>query len=204
MDVKIFVEGIADTKFLKDYISKIYNVKLNDNDIIESKGWSNIFSSDGGELLINKMVENVDNGIINLMIFDADNNFINRQSEINIWKSENNLNFELFLWPNNSLNGDLESVLENIINSNNQPIFDCWDNYETCLTQQQISGRENPLTTPARKTKIYGYLEALLGNSNSQKEKIKELKRDYKNSEYWNLNSSYLNNLKLFLDKYFL
>ncbi|GBU06754.1 hypothetical protein AwDysgo_00850 [Bacteroidales bacterium] len=64
---------------------------------------------------------------------------------------------------------------------------------------KQVIGRENALTTPAKKTKIYAYLEALLGESKSQKELIKERKRDYLNAYFWNLESPYLSGLKTFL-----
>ena len=47
-----------------------------------------------------------------------------------------------------------------------------------------------PLTIPAKKTKIYAYLEALLGKSRKQKELIKENKRDYKNPNHWNLKAT--------------
>ena len=46
---------------------------------------------------------------------------------------------------------------------------------------------------------IYGYLEALLGTSKSQKEKIKERKRDYTEKNHWDLDSEKLNSLKSFL-----
>ncbi len=204
MEIKIFVEGIADVKFLKDYISEIYNIALKKENIIKTKGWTNILSEkSNGEFIRNQIIKNSDDGGLNLIIFDADNSYNQRLEEINNWKERNNLEFEIFLWPNNSGTGDLETVLENIINPENSLIFDCWNNYEDCLIKTTIKDREQPLTTPARKTKIYGYLEALLGETKSQKKMIKEEKRDYKNIEYWHLNSSFLIPLKTFLDKYF-
>ena len=108
------------------------------------------------------------------------------------------MDFELFLLPNNQDAGALEDLLENIINPNNRPILDCWENYEKELIKLDIPGRTPPsLTTPAKKTKIYGYLEALLFKS--QKEQIKEKKRDYENAQHWNLNTKYLEPLKEFL-----
>jgi len=205
MEVKIFVEGIADKKFIKDFISQKYNVQLGKNDIIETEGWTNIFSDGSdGEKVRNKMTQNTDDDGTNLLIFDANNNFRVRLNEIEEWRQETNLDFEIFLRPNHSDSGDLETVLESIINPKNSPIFDCWDSYETCLRSKSIEGRTNPLTTPAKKTKIYGYLEALLGETRSQKEKIKERKRNYKKTEFWNLDSDYLNPLKFFLDKHLL
>lgn len=58
-----------------------------------------------------------------------------------------------------------------------------------------------PLTTPAKKTKIYGYLEALLGESKAQKKLIKEVNRDYTEIKHWDLDAEYLKPLKDFLEK---
>lgn len=203
MAVKLFVEGIADDKFLRDYISKKYNVKLDKEDIVKSEGWTNIKSELDGENIKNAMQKNSDNDGTNLLIFDADADFTERHTEINNWKEENKLDFEIFLWPNNQDSGDLETVLENIINPANKLIFDCWNNYEDCLKSKKIAGREIPLTTPASKTKIYGYLEALLGVSKSQKKKIKEPNRNYQNLGHWDLDSDYLDSLDKFLNKHF-
>ena len=96
--------------------------------------------------------------------------------------------------------GALEDLLENIINPNNRPILDCWEDYEKELVKLDIPDRTPPpLTTPAKKTKIYGYLEALLGESKSQKELIKEASRDYENAQHWNLDAGYLEPLKGFV-----
>ena len=108
--------------------------------------------------------------------------------------------FELFLLPNNQDAGALEDLLEKIINPNNRPIFDCWENYEKELVELDIPERTPPpLTTPAKKTKIYGYLEALLGESKSQKDLIKEVNRNYENNLHWDLDAEYLEPLKEFL-----
>ena len=50
-----------------------------------------------------------------------------------------------------------------------------------------------------KKTKIYAYLETLLGKSRSQKELIKDRNRNYENPLHWNLNSKYMEPLKVFL-----
>ena len=80
--------------------------------------------------------------------------------------------------------------------------MDCWEHYEKELVTLDIPGRTPPpLTTPAKKTKIYGYLEALLGTSESDKQKIKEREREYYNALHWNLDAEYLSSLKEFLEK---
>lgn len=51
----------------------------------------------------------------------------------------------------------------------------------------------------SKKTKIYGYLEALLGETKSQKELIKEANRNYENPQHWNLDAEYLRPLKSYI-----
>lgn len=201
-NIKIFVEGIADEKFIIDYLKNEYNYSIEKNGVIKTNGWDSINSKQGSEAIIIEMNKNSDNEGINILIFDSDTSFAQRTSDIINWKRQSNVDFELFLWPNNKDNGDFEILLENIINPINQPILDCWNNYENCLRQKQIPNRATPLTTPARKTKVYAYLEALLGESKKQKKKIKEVNRNYTDSEHWDLKSQYLNSLKLFLDNY--
>ena len=58
------------------------------------------------------------------------------------------------------------------------------------------------LTIPAKKTKIYAYLETLLGTSKTQKKLIKDANRNYKNTQHWNLDAEYLEPLKEFLQKW--
>jgi len=201
--IKIFVEGIADVKFIEDYVYHISGIKLDDHAIIDAGGWTNLKSTkEKGEKIFNQLMFNTDNGGVNLVIFDADNNFKERKSEIIKWKEEKKLNFDLFLFPNDSDGGALEELLEKIICPKNLPIFECWDQFEKCIDSKKIEGRDKPLTIPAKKTKIYGYLETLLGTSKSEKEKIKERERDYKETKHWDLDSTSLSPLKTFLLKY--
>ena len=126
-----------------------------------------------------------------------------RRKDLLEWKKTHGLDFELFLLPNDHEAGTLEDLLESIINPENKPVMDCWESYEKGLSKIQLPWRKGmPLTTPAKKTKIYAYLEALLGKSKSQKDKIKEPNRDYTNRDHWNLDADALTELSAFLTKY--
>lgn len=200
MNVRIFVEGDADVKFIKDVVGYFYGKQLNNNDLNSTGGWDKIKSQKNeGELIRNKLIENADGK--NLIIFDADNDYKTRKIEIEKWRDVYKLDFELFLFPNDKDNGELEDLLEKIIIPENKPIFDCWVEYEKCLGTLSAK-RIQPLTIPAKKSKIYSYLETLVGSSNSEKEKIKDRNRDFSNEEHWELNSKDLNPIKMFLDKY--
>jgi hypothetical protein len=202
--IKFFVEGDADAKFLNDYLDHIVSgIGISEWAISKTDGWTNIDTQKGkGESIQNQMRHNTDNGGVNLIIFDADKDFSNRKQEIETWKSKYNLFFELFLLPNNQDIGALEDLLERIIVDDNQPIFDCWDGFENCLQNNASKIIGKTLTIPAKKTKIYAYLEVLLGITRKEKDKIKDPNRDYKNKEHWNLDSECLNPLKEFLLKY--
>ncbi|MDQ7089912.1 MAG: hypothetical protein Q9M50_04615 [Methylococcales bacterium] len=136
------------------------------------------------------MNRNTAEGGINLIIFDTDLNFIKRQTEINQWELD--CQFELFLFPLNheKSTGALEDLLEKIIVPENQVIFECWEKYERCLEHHNKN-----LTTPAKKSKIYCYLETLVGNSRSEKDKIKDHQRNFLEPKHWDLDSQALNPL---------
>ena len=204
---RIFVEGDADKKFLSDYYHHLFQEKAplySINHTGDLKGdKTGGYKKLSDEINIREMRINADQDGVNLVIFDADNDIEARRKELEAIKEQYQVDFRLFLLPNNKDKGALEDMLEQIINPVNQPIFKCWENYEKELVKQEIPGRTPPpLTTPAKKTKIYGYLEALLLDSKSQKEMIKEVKRNYRNPLHWNLDAEYLEPLKEFLVKY--
>ena len=197
---QIIVEGTADKKFFEDYYRHLFHENAPEGSITlpikddKTGGYQKLFSENG----INTIKEGMDYGAKNLVIFDADDDIEARRKELLSIRDKYGVEFELFLLPNNKDAGTLEDLLEHIINPNNQPIFDCWQHYEDELVQQEIPGRTPPpLTTPAKKTKIYGYLEALL--EPKQKDLIKERNRNYENPQHWNLDTEYLEPLKTFL-----
>lgn len=201
-DYTIFVEGEADEHFIRQLIEFIWkgNTQITPDSIVPTNGYSNLMSMDRQQTYLNTMQRTSDDGGINLIIFDADDDCSARRKEILEWGKKNNARFELFLLPDNSGPGALEDLLERIIYPDNAPIMDCWEAYEESLRNIQLPWRNGkPLTTPAKKTKIYAYLEALVGPSNSQKEKIKEKNRDYQNPYHWNLHAATLLSLITFL-----
>ena len=149
------------------------------------------------------MKYNSDNGGVNLIIFDADKELGQRRSEVLQWKNDYNLDFELFLFPDNQSNGAVEDLLMKCINPKNQPIVDCWKSHVTCLKTKKIENRNQPLTIPARKSEVYCYLETLLGETNKEKELIKDKNRNFLNSDHWDMDCPDIQSLKDFLQPYF-
>lgn len=198
----IIVEGDADKKFFEDYYHHMFHEKAPKDSIMHPRkdydtgGYQKLRNEDS----INAMKQNSDLGGVNLVIFDADEDAEARRKELLAIKEEFGVVFELFLLPNNKDAGALEDMLEQIINPNNQPVMDCWQIYEGELEKVRIPTKTPPtLTIPAKKTKIYAYLETLLGKTKSQKKLIKDAYRNYENPQHWNLDVEYLEPLREFL-----
>ena len=197
----IIVEGDADKKFFRDYYHHLFQEKAPENSIIFPKD-NNTGGKDKlkSEETLQALRQNTNQDGVNLVIFDADEDIEARRKELLAVKEQFGVEFELFLLPNDKDAGALEDLLENIINPDNQPVMDCWATYEGELEKVRIPTKTPPtLTIPAKKTKIYAYLETLLGKSRSQKKLIKDPYRNYENTQHWNLDSEYLKPLKDFI-----
>lgn len=200
----IIVEGDADKKFFRDYYHHLFGERAPENSIIHpgKEGDTGGYSKLKSEEALQALRQNTNQGGANLVIFDADDDCEARRKELLAIKEEFDVDFELFLLPNDKDAGELEDLLEKTINPNNKPVMDCWETYEGELKNVRIPTKTPPtLTIPAKKTKIYAYLETLLGKSRSQKKLIKDANRNYENTQHWNLDSEYLKPLKEFLDK---
>ncbi len=211
-----WVEGVADQKLLADLLKTWFGINFQ-GDLKPNQTWkgmdapnqfSILLASLGGvegirpEKKKNDFDQNTVQGIPNIVFLDADDNFQARKTEVENYRQQ--MQFDFFLLPDHQSPGDLETLLEGIINLDNQPIFHCWNDYETCLRgQNNLQSPNGNFTLPARKTKIYAYLEALFGETKKQKELIKEASRDYTLTAHWNLNSPVLLPLRQFLEGYF-
>ena len=195
----IFVEGVADKRFVEQLIKFVFDADVPPGSVIVTQGYASLTKSSKIQTYSNLMKRTSDEGGVNLVIFDGDNDIESRRMQLLDWKKANNVDFELFLLPDNTRNGELEDLLVQIINPANQPVMRCWDDYESSLKQVILPWKSGGLTLPAKKTRIYAYLEALLGSSRSEKDKIKEINRDYLNKDFWNLDADALSALIHFL-----
>lgn len=202
--IQIFVEGDSDIQLIRQVVKYWFGYSLIEEELKKSNGWTIIQSnSKDGEEIRQQMKYNSDNGGVNLIVFDADKEMGQRRSEVLQWKNDYNLDFELFLFPDNQNNGAVEVLLMNCINPKNQPIVDCWKSYVTCLKTKKIENRNQPLTIPARKSEVYCYLETLLGETNKEKELIKDKNRNFLNTDHWDMDCPAIQPLKEFLQPYF-
>lgn len=194
----IITEGRSDICFLNQYLTHL-NLSLGRS---KNNGW-NISSCDGKNNLstLKEIIEkHRDQYSSNrcCIIFDDDNDItkatenIQQQLGASLYSQ-----IEIFLFPT-----DLETLLEKCVNLAKKDIIDqCFKNYEECL--KELSNRTvNKIQTytPIQKSKIYSYVEVQF-ESKKQKEQAQAIKRDYTNTDIWDLDSLALTDLKTFLTK---
>jgi hypothetical protein len=186
---QLFVEGPADSKFLRDYIQAISQHTIVETDVVKLGSWNGYKKEEP------RLRQNWDMGIQNVLVLDADNDFTVRRTEVLTDFERFGIPVNLFLFPNNSSEGQLETLLCKI--AVEEKILNCFDSYVSC-----IEGYESPVT----KSKVFAYLDALLpakhkkGDTNDL---IQDRNRNYRNPDHWDLAHKDLKPLKTFLSPFF-
>lgn len=141
-------------------------------------------------------------GGVNLVIFDADfshtgGGFLLRKKELYRVKENMHAAFELFLFPNNKLDGTFEHILEELVTEMHKGILACFERYECC-----IRGYNNPnYESPDQKAKLYSYI-SVQKKTQKEVEAFKSGDWFFERTELWNFNAPFLNPLKEFLQNY--
>ena len=177
---QIFVEGLDDQAFLKGLLHHL-NI---------SNAHTSIIGGGAAKLphVANDIQRAYDEGKLIAIVLDANSNFAGRCAEVEKHKKGLQLPINrFFLLPNNKDPGCLETLLETMAVSTHRVVFNCFDQYETCL-----QSHKTPYKLPNHKARIYAYCEAL-------GIELRASKREYVNSPYWNLNAPALEPLKQFL-----
>ena len=185
---RIYVEGKADKQFINNllqlYFSQGFDIEIDKLEGIDKN--LNVISRRAPDFRAHSDMEG-----INLLIIDANGNCEGRKTELQRIANDLDIAFETFLLPNNLDNGNLETLLCKIINEANQPILNCFESYKTCL---EAGGYH----APGLKSKVFAYLETLYEDESDKRLQYEH--RDYLNSNHWDLNHTYLNPLKEFLE----
>ena len=194
----IYIEGKEDN-FLTVYLRHIdINQSEDINSFVSINGWQ------GLKKIINTLIDNKIQGIKNVIILDADSEqndggFEKRKNQIEALIDEFDVEYSLFLFPNNKDDGDFETLLENIINQEHRVLLDCFETYEKCISQYKEQDESLKYKAPNRKSKMYSYVMSFPKN----REQMEQMKNKniwfFDNTEYWNLDSEYLAELKKFL-----
>lgn len=206
LPIRIFCEGISDQRFLRDFLKVHYEINISDEDLKKNQFIENMGSWNKLKSLEQKIKESHsdytslifldadDEKVIDKPGFDATIKFVTELMATWNW-----LKYDIFVLPNHQDAGTVEDLLENVINKQHSQIFDCWNEFENCLS------KDKSLTIPAKKSKIYSYLECLHGLTNQEKDKCKDSYRDFQDENLWeirNLKNPYILKLKEFLDKH--
>ncbi len=217
---KIFCEGITDQVFIADCLEVFYgfiserenlNPTSSKHDILKIKFNNDIEVIEVGgcdklsvQLYSSMLEDNTADGGTNIVIFDADyevkkngnKGFESCIKKLEAIKSNKGLVFDYYLWPNNKNDGIIEDLLRKLIPSKNECIYNCIDTHHACLESLQIPN----LKIAELKEKVGYYLYTVNKNS-------KPSHRDYKDSQYWNLDYNLIQDLtdfKAFLDNFFI
>lgn len=175
--MKIFVEGETDKFFLTwylEYLNSKYS-KINTKEL-------NIIVVDGKNNLENeKQLEKIEDKF--LVIFDADNDFETAKNNIKgqISQINSNAQYEIFLFPNDKDNGNLETLYAKI--ATNAKFIGCFEKYKDCIGKKNLSD----------KSKLFAYLEACNLSTKIDKIKSDQLKQAF------DFGHDYINPLEKFL-----
>ena len=206
LPIRIFCEGISDQRFLRDFIFIHYGINISDEDLKKNKFIENMGSWNKLPSLELKIKESYSE-YTSLIFLDADDGKVTDKPGFDatikfvteLMATWNWSKYDIFVLPNHQDTGTVEDLLENVINKKHLQIFECWNEFENCLS------KDKSLTIPAKKSKIYSYLECLHGVTNQEKDKCKDPNRDFQDESLWdikNLENPYILKLKTFLDKH--
>ncbi|EMH43504.1 hypothetical protein HMPREF1431_00567 [Helicobacter pylori GAMchJs106B] len=210
-EILIFVEGSRDKVFLEVYLYFLEDLPIKNFKVKDVKGKDNL----------SKRLLEIEKYAKTLIIFDTDIKKENQESDAgfdnklkHIYEKfkEKGTDFpkeQIFLFPNNQDDGDLETLLFKI--AKHKEIIQCFERYLKCIECKCIGIKEHhePIKN-IRKSKWYAYLEALCLTDLYTKDvfdskgKIKEKhKEEYeKLKEAIDFNSNFLIPLKNFLGQF--
>jgi len=189
---RIFTEGKADIKFIADYVLEHFNISLIQEDFFALNSWSG-YKADGA--VIADIRQNFEKEKKTILILDADDNFDRRKTEVLNDFQGFNIPVHLFLFPQNSTTGNLESILTQV--AVERKLIECFLSYEQCVNEYAVS---------LDKARIYSYLDTLLpaDSKTIRSDLRKEENRNYRNPAHWNLQHEYLQPLHDFLSPFFI
>jgi hypothetical protein len=187
--IKIFVEGDSDKKFVSDYIGYL-KIVLYDIDL------RFILLNGKDDDKFQKTLPEFAASDKNLVIVDSDENFAGRKKHLEELKGKLSLSYDVFLFPNNSDNGELETLLKGIVWNKYKEYFSCFIPFGGC-----VQGVHSDIKPPSLKDEIYSYLSSLLTDKETDQrgKYIQPSKMDYMNERFWDIEHSLLKPLKEFL-----
>ncbi|MCQ2894364.1 hypothetical protein JT179_06800 [Helicobacter pylori] len=145
-EILIFVEGPSDKVFLEVYLYFLGNFPIKNFKVKNIKGKDNLY----------KRLLETEKYAKTLIIFDADKDYKSNKKEILkvVSKTKQTISEEqIFLFPNNQDDGDLEALLLEI--AEHDDFLKCFEGYLECIKSKEHHG---PIKN-IRKNMLYAYLE---------------------------------------------
>ena len=179
MSWALFVEGQDDEAFVIWLLRRlgVDNVRV---DVIGG-GISKLHS------VSNEIRKSHDKGRRVALLLDADTDAQNRGVELVREIHRLSLPIERsFLLPDDTSEGELETLLEQMAHPSHQTVYCCLDDYNECLHRH-----DQNYTTPDSKARVYAYCEAVGADTKS--------KKDYGDPTHWDGEAPCLEPLRQFL-----
>mgnify|MGYP004448804873 FL=1 len=191
---KIYIEAkkpsTSEYVFLETLLNNIFGQEWKDRvEIICADG------KDHFEALVPQMKDCTEQEGKNLVIFDADfednqGGFQKRQIELLQKREDLGISFELFLFPNNHDDGDVEACFEMMMLPQHIRIMECFNDFEVCLGPDYLH--------PNRKGRCHTYISSM-PMSKTKHDRLGTGQWQFDNPEYWDINASGLQPLRDFL-----
>ncbi|MGL2798560.1 DUF3226 domain-containing protein [Helicobacter pylori] len=146
-EILIFVEGPSDKVFLEVYLYFLEDIPIKNFKVQNIEGKDNL----------SKRLLEIEKYDKTLIIFDADKNYESNKKEILkvVSKTKQTISEEqIFLFPNNQDDGDLETLLLEI--AKHDEFLKCFEEYLECIKSKE---HYKPIKN-IRKNMLYAYLEA--------------------------------------------
>ncbi|GAA8545352.1 hypothetical protein HpDR6_14890 [Helicobacter pylori] len=145
-EILIFVEGPSDKVFLEVYLYFLEDFPIKNFKVKDVKGKDNL----------SKRLLEIEQYAKTLIIFDANKDYESNKKEILtvVSKRKQTISEEqIFLFPNNQDDGDLETLLLKI--AKHDEFLKCFEGYLECIKSKE---HYKPITN-IRKNMLYAYLE---------------------------------------------
>ncbi|GAA6839512.1 hypothetical protein C2R56_07655 [Helicobacter pylori] len=144
-EILIFVEGPSDKVFLEVYLYFLEDLPIKNFKVKDVKGKDNL----------SKRLLEIEKYDKTLIVFDADNYKSNKKEILTVVsKTKQTISEEqIFLFPNNQDDGDLETLLLKI--AKHDEFLKCFEGYLECIKSKE---HYKPIKN-IRKNMLYAYLE---------------------------------------------
>lgn len=184
----IFIEAknsnTSEYNFIKTILDNNFADK--DKEIVCMDGVDNLFCP----AIINRMKQAQDAGDNVFVLVDADYpsngwGHNKRHDDIEDRKTKLSLSFQLFIYPNNSDDGDVEILMESLVRKDlHKDWWDCFEDYEKCIQGAKDAENKPKYNLPNRKAKLHTYISSQQ-LSNRQRKKIGAGFWLFDDSNYW-------------------